>query len=52
MVGEIAGRTACCRGTKGLKSQKTGKEYDAIIKVDFNDKYPKFSLEFPKTNKK
>ncbi|MFR3814708.1 MAG: DNA topoisomerase 3 [Turicibacter sp.] len=37
---------------KGLKSQKTGKEYDAIIKVDFNDKYPKFSLEFPKTNKK
>lgn len=37
---------------KGLKSQKTGKEYDAIIKVDFNDKYPKFSLEFLKTNKK
>ncbi len=37
---------------KGLKSQKTGKEYDALIKVDFNDKYPKFSLEFPKTNKK
>lgn len=34
---------------KGLKSQKSGKTYDALIKVSFDDKYPKYTIEFPKT---
>ena len=33
---------------KGLKSKRTGKEYDAYIKADFTgDGWPQFSMEFP-----
>ena len=35
---------------KGLKS--TGKKFDAIVHVDFSDKYPKYTLEFFNENKK
>ena len=31
---------------KDLKSKKTGKEFAGTIKVDFSEKYPKYSLEF------
>lgn len=32
---------------KGLKSQKSGKTYDAIIKMELGEKYTNFKLEFP-----
>ena len=32
---------------KGLKSQKSGKLYDAIIKMELVEKYVNFKLEFP-----
>ncbi len=33
---------------KGLTSQKSGKTYDAIIKMELGEKYVNFKLEFPK----
>ena len=40
-----------CVNMKGLTSKKTGKEYDAVIKVDFSGPYPNYTMEFsPKKN--
>ncbi len=36
---------------KGLKSQKSGKLYDAIIKMELVEKYVNFKLEFPNYKK-
>lgn len=36
---------------KGLTSKKTGKTYDAIIKLELGEKYVNFKLEFPNTKK-
>lgn len=35
---------------KNLTSQKSGKTYDAIIKMELGEKYTNFKLEFPKAN--
>lgn len=36
---------------KGLKSKKTGKEYEAFVKVDFSGLYPSYTMEFPQKGK-
>jgi DNA topoisomerase-3 len=36
---------------KGLTSQKSGKTYDAIIKMELGEKYINYKLEFPKNKK-
>lgn len=36
---------------KGLTSQKSGKTYDAIIKMELGEKYINYKLEFPKSKK-
>ena len=37
---------------RGLKSTGTNTKFDAIVHVDFSDKYPKYTLEFLTENKK